>query len=186
MKSRLIVAAVFVPLLFIVMFFLPPIGIGIVMAAVCALSAWELVSGVTPDAPFRVRICCAVSAGIMPLGEALGIGRVILPLAALLLVCILFAEAVLAYEREQPFEFGRLAMQVFAGAVMPALLTLIVSLRRMENGRLCCRSSRPSFPTAEPISPGCCWAGGRRSPTSPQRKRWRAAWAGSSPAFWSC
>ena len=136
MKSRLIVAAVCVPLLFVVMLFLPPIGIGVVMAAVCALSSWELIGGVTPDAGLFPRICAAVSAAAMPVCEALGAGRWAIPLAALLLVTVLFARAVAGYEREKPFRFADLAMQVFAGAVMPALLTLIVSLRRMPDGRL--------------------------------------------------
>ena len=136
MKSRLIVAAIFVPLLFVVMFFLPPIGIGVVMAAVCAVSSWELISGVTPEAGLRPRIYAAVSAAAMPVGTALGAGQVVVPLAALFLVTALFVEAVIAYEHEKPFRFADLAMQVFAGAVMPALLTLAVSLKLMPNGRL--------------------------------------------------
>ncbi|MCF0120110.1 MAG: phosphatidate cytidylyltransferase, partial [Oscillospiraceae bacterium] len=136
MKSRLIVAAICVPLLFIVLFFLPPLFTGIVVAGISAMSCWELLTNIAPSLKKRLIIYPTVSAALIPLGVGFNLGVGVAPLVAALLLCVIFAEACLEYERDGLLPFSVIAEMLFAGALMPYFLSTVASLRVLENGRL--------------------------------------------------
>jgi phosphatidate cytidylyltransferase len=135
MKTRLIVAGIFVPLVFIVLFFLPPIAITLVVAAISVIASYELLRAVGAASKKRLCVYAAVSAGIIPIGVLIGPGDLIFRAVLILLMSVLFGEAVLSYKSDNKIALTVLAGAMFGGALIPYFLSAIVSLKLFENGR---------------------------------------------------
>lgn len=136
MKTRVIVAGIFVPLIFVVLFFLPPVAVTIFMSAVAVVGSWELIRAAGKDPVKRLYVYTAVSAAIIPVSVLLGSGDVIFRAVLFLLVSIVFGDAVLSYKKEREIKLAQLAAVILGGAVIPYFLSSVVALKLLNDGSL--------------------------------------------------
>lgn len=136
MKTRIIVAAVAIPVLFIILFFLQPIFLAVLTAIICAVAAYEFMKAVCPDSNLFMKVytmACAAAIPIVMLTEmSFALSRGLL---VLLLLC-LFWEGISSYGKENAISFESIAACVFAGFVYPLMMSSLVTLKAMENGKL--------------------------------------------------
>ena len=136
MKNRIIIAAVFVPLLFIVIFFLPPYILAAVIAVICAVSAYELQHAIGGKKNDRISIYAVFAAVLIPIGTYFDAGAPVFIAVSLALMCLMFAEAIIAYGTIRKITFAQILTALFGGALIPLMLSSLVSLKTMQEGRL--------------------------------------------------
>lgn len=136
MKTRIIVAVIFVPLLFVVLFYLPPVVITLVVSAIAAIASYELLQAVGPSVLKKLCSYVAISAAAIPIGFLIGPGDIIFRAVLFLLMAVLFCDAVLSYKTENQITLAHMAAVVFGGAVIPYFLASLVSIKLLDNGRL--------------------------------------------------
>ncbi len=131
MLTRILVAVVAIPLLILLVFFAPLWGYALFVGAISAGAAWELLRCVDGNLPLRFRVYASVTGFAMvmsygfPMKEqnsALGNGLFYL------FAVVLFAELLLSFRKEKQLSFVSLLYTLFAGAVMPMLLTSLVRI----------------------------------------------------------
>lgn len=128
MKTRLIVAAIGIPVLLIVIFFLPLWVFACLAAAVCALAAWELIKCSAPEANLRLRIYAMVAAAAIAVSSAFAFYLTVYAAVLFLLVLVCFCEMIASFREELHMSFVTLVIVVMAGAVIPLLLSALVRL----------------------------------------------------------
>ncbi len=132
MKTRIIVAAIGLPLLLAIVLVLPDYATAILVAAMCVIGVYELLmrTGFVPH--IRIVLYCA----LMAVGVCAWSWRQELAAWEQLLVLVflgaLFGELLAAHTN---LKFRTVAMAVFAGLVIPYLLGALIRLRVMENGK---------------------------------------------------
>ena len=135
MKSRLIVAAIGLPLILVILCVLPPVAATILFAAVNVLGSWELFHILhIQDRIAALALTMAAGAGTQFLILLRGYGSVYpvaLPFTVLLFLCW-----VAYYEKERPFGLEGLAASLFSGLLVPLGLGAMTALRSMERGNL--------------------------------------------------
>lgn len=136
MKTRIIVGVVAVPVLFVIMFFLKPVFLAAVAAVICALASFEFTRAVCPGANIRLKIYSSVSAAVIPFVMLSDASFAITRGVAVLFLAAVFAEGIVAYEKEEPISFDHILSCIFAGIIYPVMLSSLVSLKTMENGKL--------------------------------------------------
>ena len=101
MKTRIIVAVICVPLLFIVLFFLPPIATTVLVSVIAALASYELIKAVGGKPRKRLAVYAGCAAFIIPISTyMIGPGTLIFRAVLFLLPAVLFGDAVLNYKTE--------------------------------------------------------------------------------------
>ncbi|SHH75816.1 phosphatidate cytidylyltransferase [Sporobacter termitidis DSM 10068] len=135
MKTRIIVAVVCVPLLFVILFFLPAISVTILISAIAAVGSYELFRATGSAGVRRLCVYAAVSAVAIPFAVQLGPEDLIFRAVLFLLLAVVFGDAVLSYKTDRKITLVQLTAAVFGGAVIPYFLSAIVSLKLFENGR---------------------------------------------------
>lgn len=135
MKTRIIVAVIFVPLLFVVLFFLPPFTVALLIAGICAIASSELLHATGSAGVKRLYAYAAVSAFIIPAAVLAGPGDMIFRAVFFLLLAVLFGDAVLTYKNDNRVHLAQLAAVLFGGTVIPYFLSTVVSLRLLHNGQ---------------------------------------------------
>jgi phosphatidate cytidylyltransferase len=135
MKKRIAVAVIFVPLLFVILFFLPPIALTITVALIAGISSFELLRSVNAAQNVGIYVYAAAAAALIQFGVWLGIGVVVFRTVMFLLTALLFLEAILAYHSERRITLAQIAVVLFAGAVIPYFLSTLINLRILENGK---------------------------------------------------
>ena len=136
MKDRITVAVVFLPIIFIVLFFLPPYALVAVMAIVCAISSYELLHAIGAKENDRVTIYAVFSAALIPVGAFFGVGELVFTAVILVLLCLVFAEAILAFRTKRQITFAQIMTTLFGGVMIPFLLSSLVSLKNMHEGHM--------------------------------------------------
>ena len=136
MKTRIIVAAVCVPLIFIVMFFLPPYALAGVVALICAISAYELLNAIGGKGNDRIRIYATFSAALIPIGAYFGLTALVFQAVLLVLMCLLFVEAILVFKTIRQIKFTQILITIFGGALIPLMLSSLIELKQMPEGHL--------------------------------------------------
>ena len=135
MVKRILVAVVLAPLFFVVLFFLDPVWLAALMAAICALASFELLRA-TQVAHHNGMYCfTALSAAVIPIGVWLGYGYMVTQAAALVLMAVIFWISIRLYDHEQPVRFEDALLCLFGGVMIPACLSALVWLKGMEQGR---------------------------------------------------
>lgn len=146
MFQRVMVAVVGIPFLLVVLLLLPEWAPTILVTAMCAMGAHELLhavgvknkalrwTGVLAAALVPVDIYAeAISGSIYETADggflASGMGGSLLPLLALAFVFVLFALAIGNYGKPTAIPFGHLTMTLFAGLVFPSMLGCLLRLR---------------------------------------------------------
>ena len=132
MGKRILVAVILAPLFFVVLFFLEPVWLAVLMAAISALASFELLraTGVAPHN--GMYFCTALAAAAIPLGEWLGQEGMVLQTSALLLMVAIFWIAIRLYDREKAVRFEDVLVCLFGGLMIPWALSTLVELKGME------------------------------------------------------
>lgn len=132
MKTRIIAAFSLLPLLLIVVLALPTIFTAILVGLMAAVAAYELLWGTGYVKQPRLVAYAAIMALLAALWSNLGMGYTWTLLGVLLFTAVMFAEIMLS-GMKLPFE--KVAVCFAAGLLIPYLLTALVRLHGMENGR---------------------------------------------------
>jgi phosphatidate cytidylyltransferase len=136
MKTRIIVAVICIPVIFIVLFYLPPIATTVLISVITVIGSYELLKAVGASTRKRLYIYTAISAVIIPISSTIiGPGALVFRADLFLLLAVLFGDAVLSYKTENRLTLTQLTAALFGGAVIPYFLTSIMTLRLFENGR---------------------------------------------------
>ncbi|MCL2392541.1 MAG: phosphatidate cytidylyltransferase [Oscillospiraceae bacterium] len=136
MKTRIIAAATFVPIIFIVLFFLPAYVLAGVVSLICAISAYELLHAIGGKQNERVRIYAIFSAVLIPIGAYFNLTEVVFPAVFLILMCLLFYEAIIGFKTIRKITFSQILTTLFAGALIPLMLSSLVNIKQMPEGHL--------------------------------------------------
>ena len=132
MKTRVIVAAVLLPLLLIVVLVLPTVATAILLAAMCALAVWELLYATGLVRHLRLILYSMMLAVGISFWSWLGCPQWLSILLLLVYFAALAGELLYAHAQ---LEFTSVCIAAFAGIVVPGLLTSLVRLIVMEDGR---------------------------------------------------
>ena len=135
MRNRILVAVVLAPLFFVVLFFLPPVFLAVVMAAISALASYELLRATGVAHHNGMYVFTALAAAAIPVGIWLGCGIQVIQAAALLLMMSIFWIAIRLYDHEKPVRFEDVLVCLFGGLMIPCALSALVALKGMEQGR---------------------------------------------------
>ncbi len=120
MKTRILTAAVLVPLLLIVVLALPKIYTAIALGLMCAIAAYELLVGTGYIKHIRLVVYSMVAAFLVALWCYFGSPYVWGLLGVLLFCVALFSEMLLSHIK---LRFEKLAMCFVAGILVPYLMT---------------------------------------------------------------
>ncbi len=135
MKQRLIVAAIGVPLVFIVLVLLPPCATAVYTAAICCVGAHEMLAAAgAGKRALGVALCAlssvAIQACVLFFGY-LSAAAVLLPF-----VLLLFLLWVAYYEKGREFGFSGFGACLFSGFAVPMGLAAMIALRKSDGGSL--------------------------------------------------
>ena len=126
MKTRIIVAAIGIPVLFAVIFFAPIWALGILVGIIAGRSAWELLRCAEHDMPRRMRWVTAICAGCVPLASVFFPAGRVYELSLFVLFVYVFCELMLTFRRETPMALETATVTLLAGGIMPVLISAIV------------------------------------------------------------
>lgn len=133
MKTRILTAAVLLPLFLIVLLALPPWTTAIVLALLSALAVYEfLETAGFCKGLLRIQIYSAVTAAGVCIWSAFGCTAIWGTLIAVLYFGALFYELLLAHTR---LMFPKLTAAAFSAFAIPYLLSSLTRILQMNNGR---------------------------------------------------
>ena len=141
MLKRILVGVVFIPIVFVVLFVLPPIWTAIMVAFIGALASYELLRATGVAHHNRTYLYTSLCAALIPFGIYLtGSGwqvsyAVPVALCMVLLMCALFMQAIIRFGGEDSIPMEHVMVGLFAGAIIPAFLSCLLQLRMMGNGK---------------------------------------------------
>ena len=141
MLKRILVGVVFLPIVFVVLFVLPPIWTAIMVAFIGALASYELLRATGVAHHNRTYLYTSLCAALIPFGIYLtGSGwqvsyAVPVALCMVLLMCALFMQAIIRFGGEDSIPMEHVMVGLFAGAIIPAFLSCLLQLRMMGNGK---------------------------------------------------
>jgi len=132
MKTRIITAAIGVPILLVVLLILPTWVTAWMFAAMCAIGAYELLYRTELVRHTRLVIYSCVSAFLIPLLGHYNLNEGWSVLAFLAFIALLFAEIMIAHTR---VEFEKITICAFGGLVIPYALSAVVRILDMQMGQ---------------------------------------------------
>ncbi len=132
MKSRVLVAAVGLPLLLVVVLALPAIGTAVLVAAMCVVGAFELLRATGTLRYRRVSLYTMAAAVLVCLWSYLDTPKLLAMAIGLAFVLALFCEMLAAHAK---LKFRAVCVAVFAGLVLPYMLGSLIRLRCWNDGR---------------------------------------------------
>lgn len=142
MFKRVMVAVVGLPLLILILGWAPSWATMLLLAAMCAIGAWELMRAAAgergkPLTPLTVIAAAAVPVcvyGEMSIENTELTALPVLPFAALLgavFIFAIFALAIHQYDEEQGIPFAAVTCAIFAGLAFPLMFSCLLRLRMM-------------------------------------------------------
>lgn len=132
MKTRILVAVIGLPLLIAVMLFLPVWAAAVVIGVICALACHELLYATGLVKNPRIVAASALMALFVCLWPVLHLSETGMRLAVFVYIAWLFLELLAAKTK---LDFALLCLSAFAGLGVPYLLSAVVRILNMENGR---------------------------------------------------
>ena len=132
MKTRILAAAVLLPLLLLFLLVLPKVFTAVLFSAMAALGAYELMQGTKLVTHKRLTVYAMVFAFFVPLWSFFG------QVYALALVGILFFMALLYMElliAKGQMAYSQIAVTFLAGIIVPFMLSAVVRIYATEKGR---------------------------------------------------
>ena len=150
MFKRVMVGVIGIPLLVLVLSFAPAWATMLLMMALCAVGAHELLHAVGAAGDKPLTALTVGMAGLLPAavyaqgfygielltaeGETLPGGELALPILALLFVLGIFLHAILRYGTEGAVPFAHLTAGIFGGIIFPLMLSCLLRLRMGAQG----------------------------------------------------
>ena len=137
MAKRILVAVIFVPILFVVMVFLPPVVWTVLVALIAAMAAYELLRATGEGAvSLPMKVISIAAAALIPIGCWQGEGTVVIAVAAFAVLACSFWCAIRAYdENGGGIRLYHVLLTGFGGVLISAGLSSLVVLKCMENGK---------------------------------------------------
>ena len=132
MKSRLLVAAVGVPILLVVLLACPKEVTMALMAMLCGIAAWELLHTTGILRHTRMEIYCMIMAALVQVWSYFGCPALPAAICVFVFGLLLFLEALFAYP---DVKFEGVTGGLFAGIVIPLCLGSIVRILLLDTGR---------------------------------------------------
>lgn len=132
MKTRIIVAAIAIPILVLVIFFAPLWVYSILVGLISAGAAYELLRCVSPNAPKRFSIYAMTIALLTPVLSIVAEVSVLIYTVLFALVLLMFTEYMLSYRKAAPIKLALVLQVIFAGGIMPLLLAAMVRVGDRE------------------------------------------------------
>ena len=134
MKTRILVAVIAIPILFLIIFFAPIWVLGILVGVIAGRSAWELLRCAEHDMPRRMRWVTSVCAGCVPFASVFFPAGRVYELALFALFVYVFCELMLTFRKETQMSLETATVNLLAGGIMPVLISAIVRLGLREHG----------------------------------------------------
>jgi phosphatidate cytidylyltransferase len=125
MKKRIIVAVICVPLLFLILFYLPPVAVAAVVAIIAAVASFELLRAVGACTQKRLCVYACVAAAVIPVAACLSRDEMIFRAMLILLMVLLFGDAVLSYKPDKKNTLQMVAAALFGGALIPFIVAFV-------------------------------------------------------------
>lgn len=137
MAKRILVGAIFVPLLLAVMLLLPSIAWTAVVCFISAMAAFELMRATGEGKiSLPMRAAAILSAALLPLGNWAGLGTAWTNLLSFVVMAVCFWCAIRAYDgHSAPVGFFHVLVCLFGGVMIPLALSALVELRCMGQGK---------------------------------------------------
>ncbi len=132
MKSRLLVAAVGIPLLLVILLLCPPAVTAVAMAALCAIAANELLKTTGILTHKRMVIYSMIFACLVVLWSYVGCPVRLFVVGVVVFALLLFCEALAAYP---DVKFYGVLSALFAGVAIPLCLSGILRILMGDFGR---------------------------------------------------
>lgn len=132
MKTRLISAAVLLPVLCIVIWVLPKIVAAILIGAMAAIAAYELLYRTGLVRHMRLIVYCMMAAFLMSIWSYFEMDRGWGTLGLLVFLCALFTEMMLNHVKVR---FEKICLCIVGGLLVPYLLTSLVRVLGTYSGR---------------------------------------------------
>lgn len=137
MKTRVMVGVVGIPVIILIILFAPMGLLGLVLGAVAAVAAWELMRCFDPDVPRRLVSYAAVGAVLLPLFAGFGMSDLGERLVLWALLLVMFCELMVTFRDGEPMDFVPVLQVLFAGFVVPMLFASLVRMGWMhEHGTI--------------------------------------------------
>ena len=142
MFKRVMVAVVGLPLLIVILGWAPSWATMLLLAAMCAIGAWELMHAAAGEKGRPLIPLTVIAAALVPvcvyLEESIANAALtalpVLPFVGLLgavFLFVIFALAIRRYDEERGIPFASITCAVFAGLVFPLMLSCLLRLRMM-------------------------------------------------------
>ena len=132
MKTRIISGVVFTALMALLFFFVPAIVTAMTMAVICVIASWELLHTTGLVKNLWLNGCAAVMAVLVALWSYFGGRYAPMVLGILVYSALLFGHMLYTAGKTPLAEIGYC---IFAGLVLPFLLSALLRLRMMDHGR---------------------------------------------------
>ena len=132
MKKRILVAVICVPLLLALILCLPPIGFTVLLMALCAIGAWELMHPTGLVSNRWMLGCAMVMAALVPLWSYFG-SEFLPMLAGLTVFSLCIFGGMLKFHATVTAQ--GMCSTFFAGVIMPYFFSALVRLLVQEDGR---------------------------------------------------
>lgn len=132
MKTRVLVAAIGLPLLLLVVLVLPSVATAILVAAMSIVAVYELLIVTGFVRHVRIFAYSSVMAMLVSVWSWLGMPRAFGMLAVTVYLCALFGELLAAHTE---LKLRTVCIAIFGGLVVPFLLSALVRLRVFPHGR---------------------------------------------------
>lgn len=135
MFMRIMVSVVLAPLFFIMLVLVPPLYLAVLISAICAMAAFELLRATKVPHHRGIYICTVAAAAVIAVSRGFSFFNVIVQITALALLASLFLIAIRQYGSQNPFQIEQLLLCLLGGVLIPVLLSALISLRNMEHGQ---------------------------------------------------
>ena len=144
MFKRVMVAVVGLPLLILILGWAPSWATMLLLAAMCAIGAWELMRAAAGEKSRPLIPLAVIAAALVPvcvyLEESIAHAALTalpeLPFVGLLgavFIFVAFALAIHRYDEERGIPFAAVTCAIFAGLVFPLMLSCLLRLRLLGN-----------------------------------------------------
>lgn len=132
MKLRILTAVILVPALLAVLFVAPKFLTALLFSVLCAVAAYEMLRNTELVRHVRLVAYAMLAAFAVPLWSFWGMDPTWGQIGILLFFALLFMEMMLSQTK---LRIEKVALCVFAGILIPYLLSGIVRIMAMDNGR---------------------------------------------------
>ena len=142
MLKRILVGVVFLPVVFVILFILPPIWTAIMVSVIASLASYELLRAIRVGHHNRAYLATSLCAAVIPFGIYFAENGWQVPdtvpvyLCGLVLMCVLFFQAIRCFGGEDAIPAEHIMICLFGGVAIPAFLSCLVRLKMMEYGHL--------------------------------------------------